>query len=130
MSVSTSVWILIVILFIAANLPWLSERFLIFIRPKDNQKKIWMRLLEWLILYFLAGLLALGLEKKATGEIHNQDWEFYVVGFFLFMIFAIPGFIWRHELSRHLSLLNKTNGLKQPQTDLPDTGNTEELEDK
>jgi hypothetical protein len=103
MSVSTSVWILIVILFIAANLPWLSERFLIFIRPKDNKKKVWMRLLEWLLLYFICGLLALGFEKKMTGEVHPQDWEFYWVGFFLFLIFAFPGFIWRHELKKHLA---------------------------
>ena len=103
MTVSTSVWVLITILFIAANLPWLSERFLIFIQPKDNKKKVWMRLLEWLILYFICGLLALGMEKKATGGTHTQEWEFYVVGSFLFMIFAMPGFIWRHELKKHLT---------------------------
>lgn len=106
MTVSTSVWVLITILFIAANLPWLSERFLIFIQPKDNKKKVWMRLLEWLILYFICGMLALGMEKKATGGTHTQEWEFYVVGFFLFMIFAIPGFIWRHELKKHLAQRN------------------------
>lgn len=101
MSVSLSIWILILVLFIAANLPWLSERFLIFIRPKNDQKKIWMRLLEWLLLYFIAGFTALGLEKKITGQIHEQDWEFYVVGFCLFMVFAFPGFVYRHELKKY-----------------------------
>ena len=61
-----------------------------------------MRLLEWLILFFLAGLLARGLEKKITGEIHAQDWEFYAVGFCLFLVFAFPGFIYRHEFRKHL----------------------------
>jgi hypothetical protein len=103
MSVSTSVWLLVAILIIAANLPWMSERFLFIIQPKDNKKKMWIRLLEWLILYFVSGLLAVGMEKKMTGEIHHQDWEFYVVGFFLFLIFAFPGFIWRHELRKHLA---------------------------
>ena len=101
MSVSTSIWILIVILIIAANLPWISERFLIVIKPA-NGKKVWMRLCEWLLLYFLCGLMSLGLEKKMTGEIHHQDWEFYAVGFFLFMVFAFPGFIYRHEFHKHL----------------------------
>ena len=130
MSVSTSVWILIVVLFIAANLPWLSERFLIFIQPEGQQKKIWMRLLEWLLLYFICGLLAVGIEKKMTGEVHTQDWEFYVVGFFLFMIFAFPGFIWRHEFRKHINQFNKVDGSKQPQTDLSISGNTGEMEDK
>ena len=112
MSVTTSVWILIVILFIAANLPWISERFLIFIQPKDNQKKIWMRLAEWLILFFLSGLLAAGLEKKITGEIHSQDWEFYAVGFFLFVLFAFPGFIYRHEFRKHLRQAGNGNNKK------------------
>ncbi len=102
MTVSASVWVLIVVLFIAANLPWLNERFLIFIEPEDHRKKVWMRLLEWLLLYFLCGLLALGMEKKMTGQIHPQDWEFYAVGFCLFMVFAFPGFIYRHELRKHL----------------------------
>ncbi len=102
MSVSTSIWILIAILLVAANLPWLTESFLVFIKPADGKKKVWMRLVEWLILYFLCGLMALGLEKKMTGEIHQQDWEFYAIGFFLFVVFAFPGFIYRHEFLKHL----------------------------
>jgi succinate dehydrogenase hydrophobic anchor subunit len=93
------VWLLLAAAFIAANLPWLSERFLLVLPPPGGKgKRPWMRLLEWLILYFLIGFLALGLEKKATGQIHSQDWEFYAVGLFLFAVFAIPGFIWRHQL--------------------------------
>jgi len=96
-SVNVAVWLLLGLAVIAANLPWLSERFLFFIRPADAQKKFWMRLIEWLLLAVLTGLLAVGLERKATGGIHEQDWEFYAVGLFLFMVFAIPGFIWRHQ---------------------------------
>jgi len=109
MSVSASVLVLVIILFIAANLPWMSERFLIFIQPKDNRKKMWMRLLEWLLLYFLSGVLAWGLEKKVTGGVHAQDWEFYAVGFCLFLVFAFPGFIWRHELMKHLKQSGKNH---------------------
>ena len=107
MSISASAWVLLVVAFIAANLPWLSERFLIFIEPKNKIKHVWMRLLEWLLLYFIIGLLALGLEKKITGEVHHQGWEFYSVGFCLFLIFAFPGFIWRHEFKNQLDQWRK-----------------------
>ena len=61
-----------------------------------------MRLLEWLLLYMLVGLFGLGFEKKVTGESHLQDWEFYAVTFCLFLVFALPGFIYRHDLKKHL----------------------------
>ena len=97
MSIKLAVWLLLGLAIIAANLPWLSERFLFFLEPANGRKKFWMRLIEWLVLAFLIGFMAIGLERKATGGIHEQDWEFYAVGLFLFMVFAIPGFIWRHQ---------------------------------
>ncbi len=97
MSINLAVWLLLALAVVAANLPWLSDRFLLFITPADGRKKVWMRLLEWLILAVLVGTVAVGLERKATGSIHEQEWEFYAVSLFLFMVFAIPGFIWRHQ---------------------------------
>ncbi len=96
MSASTAVWLLLLISFFAANLPWLNERFLFVIEPKPN-KTPWMRLFEWLLLYFIIGVTALGFEKKMTGQLHAQEWEFYVIGFCLFIVFALPGFIYRHD---------------------------------
>ena len=61
-----------------------------------------MRLLEWLLLYFIVGFIALGFEKKMTGQLHAQDWEFYATGFCLFIVFALPGFIYRHDFLHHL----------------------------
>ena len=97
MSVQIAVWLLVGLAVIAANLPWISDRFLLVITPADRRKKAWMRLLEWLLLAIVVGVTAIGLERKATGGVHEQDWEFYAVGLFLFMVFAIPGFIWRHQ---------------------------------
>lgn len=97
MSTSVAVWLLLGLAVIAANLPWFSERFMFVIEPWDGAKRTWMRLLEWLLLALLIGLVALGFERRATGGVHEQGWEFYVVGLFLFMVFAIPGFIWRHQ---------------------------------
>lgn len=100
MSISTGVCLLLLMVFVAANLPWLNERFLFFIEPKER-KTPWMRLLEWLLLYFIIGLIALGFEKKMTGQLHSQDWEFYATGFCLFIVFALPGFIYRHDFLHH-----------------------------
>lgn len=90
----------IVSAFLAANLPWLSERFLLIVKlPRKNG---WLRWLEWLLLYALTGLLAYGLEYKATGTSHVQDWEFYVTTLCLFMVFGLPGFIYHYDLRKIL----------------------------
>jgi len=98
---SSLVWILIAAAIVAANLPWLSER-LFFVIPLSQGKRVWMRLLEWLSMYLLIGMLAIGLENKTIGSNHPQDWEFYTINFFIFMVFAFPGFIYRHDLLKHI----------------------------
>ena len=96
-----TILIFIVFAFIAANLPWISERLFGIFPLKTVKKSAWLCLLEWLILYFLIGLVALGLEKKFTSDIYSQDWEFYASTLCLFMVFALPGFIYRFDL-KHL----------------------------
>ncbi len=93
---------LLLIAFIAANLPWLSERVFFVFTPKNGAKGAWTRLLEWLALYFIVGFIALGLEQKLYGEYHAQAWEFYAINFCLFLVFALPGFIYRYDLKPHL----------------------------
>ncbi|NOZ10141.1 MAG: DUF2818 family protein [Gammaproteobacteria bacterium] len=100
MSVQSVSWILLGLAFIAANLPWLTEKFFFVLPPPGGVKKVWMRLIEWVILLLVMGLIAIALEHKLTGVIHDQEWEFYAVGVCLFLVFALPGFIYRHELSR------------------------------
>ena len=91
---------LLVIAFIAANLPWLSERFLMLIQL--NKTAVW-RWLEWLIYYVLTGLLAMGMEYKITGGIYAQQWEFYLATLCLFVVFALPGFIYHYDLKKLLN---------------------------
>lgn len=100
-STAVVIWGLLILAFIAANLPWLSER-LFFVFAPNNGKRAWMRFLEWLILYFVVGFIALGLEQKIIGKLHPQDWEFYAATLCLFLVFALPGFIYRHDLKVHL----------------------------
>lgn len=95
-------WLIITIAFISANLPWLSERIFFVLHPADGYKRAWWRWLEWLALYFVAGAITLGMEKKLNGEIYSQDWEFYAVTLCLFLVFALPGFIYRYDLLQHL----------------------------
>lgn len=103
MSVHAISWLIVLIAVGAANLPWLTERFFFFLSPPGAQgKRPWMRLLEWFVLMFVVGLIAVGLEKKTTGVIFHQGWEFYTVGVCLFIVFALPGFIYRHDLRKHL----------------------------
>ncbi len=87
----------------AANLPWLSERWLFLIARRGGRSKpFWLRLGEWGLLYGLVIGIGLGFERKATGTNQPQDWEFYTVTLCLFAVGALPGFIYRYQLWRLL----------------------------
>lgn len=91
--------VLLAMAFAAANLPWLSERFLLLIKLN---KTAWWRWLEWWVCYGVVGLLAMALENKLTGGVHGQQWEFYVATLCLFVVFALPGFIYHYDLKKLL----------------------------
>ena len=98
----SSIILLLLFSFIAANLPWISEKFFLVYSPATGaEKKEWMRLVEWLGYAMLSVLLAWGLEKKEMGVTHPQDWEFYAIFISLFAVFAFPSFLYRH-LIRHI----------------------------
>lgn len=99
MTESSVFWVLLLVAFVAANLPWLSERFLLVLKLNKNA---WCRWLEWLVCYGLTGGLSLALEHKMTGELHEQQWEFYVATLCLFVVFALPGFIYHYDLKKLL----------------------------
>lgn len=103
MTEQTAVGVLLLLSFIAANLPWLSDRLFFILRPATGNKRTVYRLLEWLFMYITAGGIALGLEHKLTGNTHAQEWEFYAVTGCLFIIFALPGFIYHVELKSQLA---------------------------
>ena len=86
---------------VAANLPWLSERWM-FAIPRERAKPSWLRLVEWGLLYGLVVGVGFGFEYKTNGVLHAQAWEFYVVTLCLFAVSATPGFIYRHQLLRLL----------------------------
>lgn len=109
MTQSLIVGLWLVLAAVAANLPWLTERWLLIIaRPDRRAKPFWLRLIEWSLLYGLIIGIGLGLESKAAGATHEQDWEFYTVTLCLFAVSALPGFIYRYQLRRLLEQAGRT----------------------
>ncbi len=93
-----SVWLVLIAALVAANLPFINERWLAVI-PRSQPKTLGMRLAEMVLLYFLVGALGLALEQSA-GQIAPQGWEFYATTAALFITLAFPGFVYRY-LYRH-----------------------------
>ena len=91
--------LLLVIVIFAANLPWLSDRFLLLINLNKNAGWRW---LEWLVYYGLCAALSALLEYRITGSLYPQAWEFWVATLCLFAVFALPGFIYHYDLRQRL----------------------------
>lgn len=101
MDQTAAVWLVLGTAFIAANLPFVNERWFVF-GPRRAPKALAVRLLELVVLYGLVGALGLGLEQYA-GQIYPQGWEFYATTATLFLTLAFPGFVYRY-------LYKKRNG--------------------
>ncbi|WP_332815645.1 DUF2818 family protein [Ramlibacter sp.] len=95
MSLTASVWLVIGVAFVAANLPFLVDRHLLGVWPLKAPKPFAVRLAELLVFYLLVGALGLALESRA-GQVAPQGWEFYAVTGALFLTFSFPGFVWRY----------------------------------
>lgn len=96
MGQTTAVWLVIALAFIAANLPFISQRLLVVI-PRAHSKSLALRLTELVAWYFIVGAVGLMLEKY-LGQIASQSWEFYAITATLFITLAFPGFVWRYLL--------------------------------
>ncbi len=94
MSLTASVWFVIVLAALAANLPFFSQR-LFAVMPLRAPKSLGLRLLELVALYLAVGAVGLVLEQRA-GQIAPQGWEFYAITGALFVTLAFPGFVWRY----------------------------------
>ena len=98
MSLTASIWFVIVLALVGANLPFLTQR-LFGLVTLTHSKSLGLRLLELVVLYFLVGGVGLMLEQRA-GQIAPQGWEFYAVTGALFVTLAFPGFVWRYLAQR------------------------------
>lgn len=100
MSLTFSVWFVIALALVTANLPFFTVR-LFGVVGLRQPKSFAIRLAELVVLYFFTGGVALLLEGRA-GQVAPQGWEFYAVTGALFVTLAFPGFVWRH-LVKHRS---------------------------
>ena len=83
-----------------ANLPWLNDR--LFFIASLTKKSGWIRWFEWFVFYLISIGFGFALEYKLMGTLSEQDWEFYVVTLCLFVVFALPGFIYCYDLKKVL----------------------------
>jgi hypothetical protein len=90
-----SVWLMIGLFFLIANLPWIGNR-IFFVYPMQH-KPIWVRLVELIIYYLLTLLIAIGFETRFSGDVYPQGWEFFVTTLSLFLVLAVPGVIYRYQ---------------------------------
>ena len=94
-----AIWFLLLVALVAANLPFALRRRFAIGPEKAGFSGFWWRLLELVLMYFVVGGLALGLESR-QGDIYPQGWEFYAITAFLFVVFAYPGFVYRYLWKR------------------------------
>jgi hypothetical protein len=94
MNQTASVWLVVALALLAANLPFISNRLLLVYRLA-SPKNLAVRLAELVFWYLMVGGLALLLEQR-LGQIAPQGWEFYAITGTLFITFAFPGFVFRY----------------------------------
>lgn len=99
MDFTPAAWFVIALAAVAANLPFVNERFLAIIPLPGRRKKFLLRLIELIVLYFAVGTVAWLLESNLA-RAHPQKWEFYAITACLFLVLAYPGFVWRY-LRKH-----------------------------
>lgn len=95
MSQTASVWVVLLVALMAANLPFLSDRVLGLVPLPGRRKSLALRLAELVVLYFAAGGVGFLFERR-VGQVAPQGWEFYAVTGALFLVLAFPGFTWRY----------------------------------
>lgn len=99
MSQNASIWLLILLALVGANLPFVSQRLLAVLPLPRGSKNLGWRLLELLVCYGVVIAIGMAIER-AQGQNQPQGWEFYAVTAALFLTFAFPGFVWRYMLRR------------------------------
>ena len=98
MTTSTQIGLLMLLAFLAANLPFANQRVFL-VGPWRSSKRLLWRLAELVVLYFSVGALGLAFENHG-GQIAPQGWEFYAITGTLFVTLAFPGFVYRYLMHR------------------------------
>lgn len=98
MSQTASVWLVVLLALLTANLAFISNRLFTVLTLK-TPKNLAIRVGELVVWYLVVGGIGLLLEHRA-GQIAPQGWEFYAITGTLFVTFAFPGFVYRYLFKR------------------------------
>ena len=99
MNLTISVWLVIFCAVLAANLPFINQRYFGFGPLYKKGKSLLVRLIELKAAYYVVGFIGLLLEKR-IGQVASQGWEFYAVTAALFLTLAFPGFVFQYLMRR------------------------------
>jgi Protein of unknown function (DUF2818) len=100
MNSTAAAWIVVLAALVAANLPFVNERWMLLWPRRHALPKPWYgRVIELILFYLTVGGLGLALEFR-DGQVAPQGWEFYAITGTLFLTLAFPGFVYRY-LMRH-----------------------------
>lgn len=94
-----AIWFLLAVALLAANLPFIAGRIAFFWSDPGGFLGYFLRMVELVVLYVAVGLLARAMEAR-LGQVYPQQWEFYAITWFLFVVFAYPGFVYRYLWKR------------------------------
>lgn len=102
---AASSWMVVALALITANLPFFNDKVFALVPLKQGgagqrRKPFFVRLLELIVLYFVVGTVAFGLEAR-LGNTFPQTWEFYAITGCLFVVLAFPGFVVRYLRKQH-----------------------------
>ena len=100
MDQTISVWLLVLLALLTANLPFISN-CLFGILALTSSKNLAVRLAEMVVWYVAIGGLGVYLEQL-NGQTTPQAWEFYVITGTLFLTSAFPGFTYRYLFKHRL----------------------------
>ena len=99
MSANLSIWLLILLALIAANLPFINQRLMVVLPLRTAVKGLAWRLLELVLWY--AFVIGVGMAmERAQGQNQPQRWEFCAVTAAMFLTLAFPGFVYRYLVRR------------------------------
>lgn len=99
MSQTLSIWLLILLATVAANLPFVNQRLMTVVPLRAPTKNLAWRLAELVAWYFIVVGVGMAMER-ALGQNQVQRWEFYAITATLFLTLAFPGFVYRYLVHR------------------------------
>ncbi|CAG9176650.1 DUF2818 family protein [Cupriavidus pampae] len=95
MSASAGGWFVILLALVCANLPFINQRLFGAIALKWARKPMWLRVIELLVWYAVAGAAGFAVEAS-LGNSFPQGWQFYAITGCMMLVFAFPGFTWQY----------------------------------